>query len=296
MHYRNAHPARQALVKSLAVLTLMGLSGISHAKDTLIWLLRDMPPVTIFTGPDQGKGAMDKLMPLLTARMPQYDHLLMHVNRARGTQMLKDGIFACDPTLLWTPERAKSIVFSIPTYAVFSNGLIVRQQEMAQFAPYMQEGAIDLEALLASKTVKIGVVAERSYGQVIDPILSKVPDGELSLHYGNDAIGSLLQMERMGRLQGLISYWPEALYQARQQEIADEDVAFLPIKGTPKYQFTHIGCSDTERGRQAMEIINREMRVLRETKLVGFYAEWLPSPKREEYLEDAKAFFQKPGK
>jgi uncharacterized protein (TIGR02285 family) len=143
MHYRNAHPARQALVKSLAVLTLMGLSGISHAKDTLIWLLRDMPPVTIFTGPDQGKGAMDKLMPLLTARMPQYDHLLMHVNRARGTQMLKDGIFACDPTLLWTPERAKSIVFSIPTYAVFSNGLIVRQQEMAQFAPYMQEGAID---------------------------------------------------------------------------------------------------------------------------------------------------------
>lgn len=296
MPYRYSHPVRRVLVTTLAVLGLMGLPGISQGKDTLIWLLRDMPPVTIFTGPEHGKGAIDKLMPLLTARMPQYDHLLMHVNRARGTQMLKDGVFACDPTLLWTPERARYIVFSIPTYAVFSNGLIVRDEEMAQFAPYMDGGAIDLEALLASKTVKIGVVAERSYGLVIDPILNKVPDGELSLHYGNDAIGSLLQMERLGRLQGLISYWPEALYQARHQGIADQDLEFLPIKGTAKYQFTHIGCSDTEQGRQAMEIINREMRVLRETKLVGFYAQWLASPQREEYLNDAKAFFENPGK
>jgi uncharacterized protein (TIGR02285 family) len=104
-----------------------------------------------------------------------------------------------------------------------------------------------------------------------------------------------LQMERLGRLQGLISYWPEALYQARQQGIPEQDLVFLPVKGVPKYQFTHIGCSNTAQGRQAMEIINREMRVLRETKLVGFYAQWLPSPKREEYLEDAKAFFARPG-
>jgi uncharacterized protein (TIGR02285 family) len=296
MPYRNSHPARRALAASLAIVSLMGLSGISYAKDTLIWLLRDMPPATIFSGADQGKGAIDQLMPLLIARMPEYDHLLMRVNRARGTQMLKDGVFACDPTLLWTPERAKDIVFSIPTYAVFSNGLIVRREELTQFAPYMDGDVIDLRALLASKTVKIGVVAERSYGQVIDPILSKVADGELSLHYGNDAIGSLLQMERLGRLQGLISYWPEALYQAHQQGITDQELTFLPVKDVPKYQFTHVGCADTTQGRQALEIINREMRVLRETKLVGFYAQWLPSPKREEYLEDAKAFFDKAGK
>lgn len=296
MPYRYSPPAMRALITSLAVLSLIGIPRIVLGKDTLVWLLRDMPPVTIFSGPDQGKGAVDRLMPLLTARMPQYDHLLMHVNRARGTQMLKDGVLACDPTLLWTAERAKSIVFSIPTYAVFSNGLIVRNEEMAQFAPFMDGNVIDLQALLNSKTVKIGVVAQRSYGQVIDPILNQVPEGELVVHYGNDAVGSLLQMERLGRLHGLISYWPEALYQARQQGITDQDIAFLPIKGVPKYQFTHIGCSNTEQGRQAMEIINNEMRVLRESKLVELYAQWLPSPLREEYLQDAKVFFEEPGK
>lgn len=296
MHYRNSPPALRVLVATLTVLSMMCLTATSHAKDTLIWLLRDLPPATIFSGPDEGKGAIDRLMPLLMARMPEYEHLLMRVNRARGTQMLKDGVFACDPTVLWTPERAKSILFSIPTYVVFSNGLIVRNQDMAQFTPFMKGNTVDLEALLKSKTVKIGIVAERSYGQVIDRILDAVPTDELNVHYGSDAVGSLLQMERLGRLQGLISYWPEALYQARQQDIAEQDVAFLPIKGVPKYQFTHIGCSDTEQGRQAMEIINREMRLLRETKLLGFYAQWIPSPEREQYLKDAKNFFDTQGR
>lgn len=296
MPYRTSSLKRAVLTIALAIFSQFGMPGTSYAKDTLIWLLRDMPPVTIFSGPDQGKGAIDQLLPLLTARMPEYDHLLMHVNRARGMQMLKDETFTCDPMLLWTAERAKSVIFSIPTYAVASNGLIVRRQDLEKFAPFIEGKSVDLAALLASKSVRIGIVAERSYGQVIDPILKSVAQEDLSLHYGNDAIGSLLQMERLGRLEALISYWPEALYQARQQGIVPEDLAFLPVKGTPKYQFTHIACSNTPEGKQAIDVINREMRVLRESKLIDLYAQWLPSPQREEYLQDAKAFFQDTGK
>ncbi|PHX44215.1 hypothetical protein AO263_16145 [Pseudomonas sp. NZIPFR-PS5] len=63
----------------------------------------------------------------------------------------------------------------------------------------------------------------------------------------------------------------------------------MPVKDVPKYQFAHIACSKTEKGRAAMEIINREMRVLRVTRLIGFYAEWMM--KKEEYLRDAQTFF-----
>jgi uncharacterized protein (TIGR02285 family) len=275
----------------VALLFLSVLPSSGHGKETLIWLLRDMPPVTIFSGPQQGQGAIEKLMPLLIARMPEYEHMLMHVNRARGMQMLLDNSFTCDPMMLWTAERAKNIIFSIPTYAVRSNGLVVRQDDRHRFDPFISGGQIDLAALLKSGTIKLGVVAERSYGPVIDEILHSTPEQELSLHYGNDAIGSLLQMERLGRLQALISYWPEALYQARQQGMAPQNLEFLPVKGTPKYQFTHIGCSDTPQGHQAMEIINREMRVLRKTSLIDLYAQWLPEGERDEYLQDAKAFF-----
>lgn len=285
-------PARLRLTRVFLALVLFGLPCISQGKDKLIWLLRDMPPATIFSGPYQGQGAIDQFLPLLIARMPEYDHLQMRVNRARGMQMLNDSSFTCDPTLLWTPTRAKSIIFSIPTYIVFSNGLIVRKDDLPLFTPFIADGHIDLSALLASKTIKLGVVAERSYGMVIDKILSQVPDGELSEHYGNDAVGSLLQMERLGRLQAMISYWPEARYQAMQQGIRLDELRFLPVKDTPKYQFTHIGCSDTPQGRQAMEIINREMRSMRETSLLNFYANWLDPELRPQYIQDAKAFFE----
>ncbi|MDB6142587.1 MAG: hypothetical protein JWP80_1631 [Pseudomonas sp.] len=292
MAYRSLPLSRPCLGLLLVLLTLVGAPRTGWAKDTLIWLLRDLPPLTIASGPEQGQGSIDRLMPLLIARMPEYNHQLLHVNRARGMQMLLEPSFTCDPTLLWTAERAKNILFSIPTYAVISNGMIVRRTEIERFRPFVKDGQIDLEALLASKTIKVGVVAERSYGPVIDLIVHKTPADELSQHYGNDAVGSLLQMERLGRVQALISYWPEARFQAQQQNLDPDELMFYTVKGTPKYQFAHVGCSNTPLGRQAMEIINREMRVLRRKQLIDFYADWLDPQSRAEYLQDAKAFFE----
>jgi uncharacterized protein (TIGR02285 family) len=292
MVHRSLPYSRPGLRLLLLLLILFGVPRTGLAKDTLIWLLRDLPPLTIASGPQQGQGAIDRLMPLLIARMPEYNHQLLHVNRARGMQMLLEQSFTCDPTLLWTAERAKNILFSIPTYAVISNGMIIRREDAERFSPFIKDGQIDLQALLTSKTIKLGVVAERSYGPAIDAIVHNAPADELSLHYGNDAVGSLLQMQRLGRVQALISYWPEARFQAQQQNIDAGELAFYTIKGTSKYQFAHVGCSNTPQGRQAMEIINREMRVLRQQELIDFYAQWLDPQSREEYLQDAKAFFE----
>ncbi len=299
IHRRMVNRYPRALKSGLLSLLITSLSTMmpsaAQARETLTWLLRDFPPLTISTGPQAGQGAIDKLMPELIARMPEYDHQIMHVNRARGTQILQDpNAFACDPTLLWTPERDKTILFSIPTYAGPGNGITVERSNHAMFTPFLdEEGHIDLMALLASNTVKVGIVAERSYGPVIDHIIRATtqPDS-LILHYGNAAVGSLLQMERMGRFQAIISYWPEARYHAQQQGVSLSELEFYPVKDAPKYQFAHIGCSKTDKGRAAMEIINREMRLLRVSRLIGFYAEWMA--RKEEYLRDAQTFFEEP--
>lgn len=294
MAYRSLRPLRRVLNITLIALTLVCITPFAMAKETLTWLLRDLPPLTIFSGPQKGQGSIDRLMPLLIARMPEYDHLIMHVNRARGMQMLRESTFTCDPTLLWTAERAKTIIYSIPTYATQSNGVVVRKEDSSRFRPYIEEGQLDLRALLASRSIKLGIVAERSYGPVIDGILNTSPSDDVSRHYGNDAVGSLLQMQRLGRLQALISYWPEAHFLATQQSIEPTDLVFYPIKGAPKYQFAHVGCSDTVQGREAIEVVNREMRVLRQSRLIDLYADWLDPPARDQYLQDAKAFFETP--
>jgi uncharacterized protein (TIGR02285 family) len=293
---RSSHRQRTRLLVLLLTSILSAAPGMAHARETLTWLLRDFPPLTIFSGPQAGLGAIDKLMPELIARMPEYDHQIMHVNRARGTQMLQDpDVFACDPTLLWTPERDKTILFSIPTYATPGNGVTIERNNHKLFAPYLSEDRhLDLAGVLASNTVKIGIVGERSYGPVIDNVIrSTTQPNNLILHYGNAAVGSMLQMERMDRFQAIISYWPEARFHAQQQGIPLDELEFFPVKDAPKYQFAHIGCSKTEKGRAAIDIINREMRTLRTTKLIDFYAEWMV--KKEEYLRDSKTFFDEPG-
>nr|WP_256587253.1 TIGR02285 family protein [Pseudomonas sp. FW300-N1A1] len=271
---------------------LLVFSGAVHARETLTWLLRDLPPLTIFEGPQKNQGAIDRFMPLLIAGLPEYEQRIMRVNRARGMQMLLEPGFTCDPSLLWSPERAQRLAFSIPAYRIRSNGIVIRHQDRGVLAPYLIDNQVDLTLLLVRENGKLGVVAERSYGQVVDRILQQAPNNSLSSHYGNDALGSLLQMQRLGRLSVLLGYWPEIRYQAQQQGISPDELEFYGIRGTDKYQSIHIACSDTPLGRQAIQGINATLRDLRQNRLVEFYAQWLDPQMRDEYREDARTFFQ----
>jgi uncharacterized protein (TIGR02285 family) len=275
----------------LALLACAVTTATVQARETLTWLIRDLPPLTIYDGPQKGNGAVDQLLPLLIASMPEYQHSIQRVNRARGMQMLHERNFTCDPTLIWTAERSKFVVFSIPSYGLLSNGLIVRQRDRQILEPFLQDQHVDLQALLAAQTIKVGMVAERSYGEHLDKLLKAAPAHTLVPHHGNDAVGSLLQMQHAGRLKVLLGYWPEIRYQTRQQGMAADEFAFYPLKDMDKYQFIHVGCSDTALGRAAIARINKELLVLRRETLVGFYAQWLDPQLRSQYLQDAQSFF-----
>ncbi|EXF94834.1 hypothetical protein HK44_028310 [Pseudomonas fluorescens HK44] len=271
---------------------LLAIPSAAQAKDSLIWLMRDLPPLTIFDGPQKNQGVIDRLLPALIASMPEYQHTTFRVNRARGMQMLLEPSFTCDPSLLWSPERAKHITYSIVAYRVPANGIVIRHADREALAPFIIGNSVDLERLLADRDKKLGVIAERSYGQVVDRLLQQAPSNSLAAHYGNDALGSLLQMQRLGRLTALLGYWSEIRYQAQQQGISPDELEFYRLRGTDKYQSIHIACSDTEQGRQAITHINTLLRGPGQTRLVEFYAQWLDPKMRSEYLEDAKRFFQ----
>ncbi|MFC6339441.1 TIGR02285 family protein [Pseudomonas karstica] len=271
---------------------LGGLPLSGHAEEPLTWLVRDLPPMTIFNGPQKGLGAVDQLLPLLIERLPEYRHQILHVNRARGMQMLLAPSFTCDPSLVWTPARAKSIVFSIPAFAVVANGVTIRQSQRQVLAPFIVDGQFDLKAFLETRKARLGVIAERSYGPVIDERLQHADPQNLAAHYGNDALGSLLQMQRRGRLEGVLGYWPEVRYQALQQGIDPQDLIFYPVIGSAPYQRLRIGCTDTSQGRKAMTRINQVLRRIPQDSLLQSYASWLDPVLRERYLKDNAQFFQ----
>ncbi|WP_238067335.1 TIGR02285 family protein [Pseudomonas shirazica] len=265
----------------------------ASAKERIFWLVRDLPPFTILEGPETGQGVIDQLLPLLIRQMPEYDHSIVRVNRARGIQMLQDlNSFTCDPTLLWTPERAEYVRFSVPSLGVLSGGLVLRKDSEALVAPYLDGQEVDLHALLSKAPLKLGVVAERSYGTQIDAILRQLPDSAFSRHYGNDATANLLQMQQLGRLRMVLGYWPEVRYLVEQQGGALADYRFHPVQGVNRYQFLHVGCSNSELGREAIAHIDQLLPALRRDVLPGLYARWLDPALQENYLEESKRFFE----
>lgn len=262
------------------------------AKEKLIWLLRDLPPLTIFEGSRKGQGAVDQMLKKLIEQMPEYDHDILRVNRARALQMLQEHGFNCDPTLLWTPERARFIHFSMPSMGTLSNGLVVRKQDQAMVAPFLVDNVIDLKALLASHTAVLGMVAERSYSTPIDGLLRETAEENLRPHYGSDAVRSLLQMQHLGRLKWLLAYWPEVRYLSQELGLRQDDLIFYPIQGVANYQFIHVGCTDTPLGHEAVTRINQLLLNLRGTVLPPLYAQWLDPQMHDSYLEDARRFFE----
>ena len=119
-----------------------------------------------------------------------------------------------------------------------------------------------------------------------------MPDTAFSRHYGNDATANLLQMQQLGRLRMVLGYWPEVRYLVDLQGGALADYQFHPVKGVNRYQFLHVGCSNSELGREAIAHIDQLLPALRRDVLPGLYARWLDPALQEDYLEESKRFFE----
>lgn len=261
-------------------------------KSRLIWTVRDMPPFNIFEGPMKNQGIVDRMLALLMADLPQYEHVTSVANRARATQILNSGVLTCDPGLLWSKEREAIMYFSIPTLGILTNGVVVRKVDEAKLAAFIQRDEFDLAGFLADGRFTLGTLVERSYGKVIDAELKQAQPKNLVVHHGIDATLSLLRMQQHQRLTAVLGYWPELRYQGENAGVPLEALNFYPVKGVPIYQLAYITCSKTPEGLEAIKAINASVRRRREGEVVDLYAQWLDGATRAAYLKAAKSFFK----
>lgn len=280
-------------LRRLALLALCAFAALpAYAeKPRLIWTIRDMPPFNILEGPLKGQGISDRMLGLLMADLPQYEHVLSVANRARATQILTSGVLTCDPGLLWSKEREQMMYFSIPTLGILTNGIVLRKADEAELSRFIHKGEFDLSAFLADGHYTLGTLVERSYGKVIDAELKQANPKNLVIHHGTDATLSLLRMQQHQRLSAVLGYWPELRYQSENAGVPLDALNFYPVKGVPTYQLTYVTCSKTPEGLEAINAINASVRRLREGEAIGLYAQWLNGATREAYLNAAKGFF-----
>jgi uncharacterized protein (TIGR02285 family) len=285
------------LLSYLALIVLSVLASLpacAETKPQLVWTIHNIPPFTIVEGPLKNQGIGDQMLALLTADLPQYEHVYSVGNRARTIQKLSSGTLTCDPGLLWSKEGEQISYFSVPTHGILSSGVVVRKQDEHELAAFIQQAEFDLAAFLADGRFNLGIQIGRSYGEVIDAKLARAKPNTLVAHYGTNPTLSLLRMQQRQTLTALLSLSPELRYHGENAGVPLDTLSVYPVKGVPKYQLVYISCSKNPEGLAAIKAINASLRHLREGQLAGLYTQWLDSASRETYLKAAKDFLNEP--
>lgn len=145
------------------------------------------------------------LVGFLQARWPGVRQTIIQANARRAWQMVGDGEHACQVSSVRTPEREK-LAFFTDTLIGPPQQLIVRR-DRAALLPRNAAGEADLARLVADEHLRGALVDGRSYGDLIDAQLQKLPRSARLVRYASSDFGSrMLLMLGRDRADYTIGY------------------------------------------------------------------------------------------
>ena len=223
-------------------------SSVTIAKETVLWRVTDWPPFYILEGEDKGKGLYDKMIALLAAGMPEYNHETRQMNTARWLHEIEEGTQVCHPSVLPDTLATLSVVNSIllPHRVIFKKNAV---EESKLRSP------ISLDELLANDSYQGGVSAKRYTDR-----LNKIVERHLfkSHIYESPNYKKIIALVLHGRIDYIIEYAPIIYYSAKNSgiESSTTSLEIFETRDTP-YLLVHVGCPKTEWGEMMIKKINK---------------------------------------
>lgn len=225
----------------------------------------------------------------------EYKHVDLSANFKRIVSMLKNGNPCIMVGLFRTEERLKKgILYSeIPLHLLMPNRLIIRKEDRSRLAQWIKGDAIDLKMFVRSQKFKIGIHSGRAYSGIIDHILTNNKTNQSISNAKN--FSSLFAMLNAGRVDAIVNFPDELVYNARQLQIPVDRFLPLKIKGMELYTKPYIAFPGTDFGQKlkaSVDSILRKPDVLSE--LLVYYAEWIPDKAaQKEYHELVQSYYKK---
>jgi uncharacterized protein (TIGR02285 family) len=246
MFFDHGHPFRHLCAFLLGLLML--LPAGAQAKEALIWLKTEWPPV--FTARSDGFG--DQALAWLMDRLPDYEHSVQNLPLARLLKTLESqDATICASGLARNPAREQQYLISRDFMHMPALALVVRADAVDAFARYRRaDGGVEMRRLLAQSDLKGAVNDNRSYGAILDAMLQGTSLVRLS------KTSNMVSMLAARRFDWALLYPFEATRQARQEAPAPE-IAGLPIAEIPGLIEGGITCNRTAGGRQVIAKIDR---------------------------------------
>ena len=256
-----------------------------YAKDTINWLYPDFPPTNIVSGTYKGEGVVNKMQKNIFKYLSDYEHREVTANFARILENMKKKQNICSSALLWNESRAKFIEYSIESFWVYPNMLIIKKEDIDQFKEYKDSnGNYSLEDILKDKKLILGYSFGRSYGTVLDKILKQYANNRNSMPIAQQSLlKGLLKMLVRDRFDYTLGYNHEVGYVDKEYKITGEFIS-LPLTEVNKLIPVYIGCSKNKRGRKVIKELNKYLKEVRTTdEHQNAYLKWIDSNARDKY-------------
>jgi len=244
--------SRGSLLRSVLLALLFSISVQPvRAEDKVLWVKTEWPPV--FMPNRQGFG--DSALAWLIARLPpDYTHEMRALPLPRLLRLMEDPqLTVCTSNLLRTPEREKQFLISRDIMRMPALGLVVRSADAKDFQPLLNDqGMVEFRRLLQA-TLDGAVNQNRSYGPVLDGLLRDAPSDAPVARLPKT--GNMVSMLAAKRLDWLLLYPFEAIWQARQEQTAPV-LSVLPIAEIPTVNLGGVTCNRTPVAARLVPVID----------------------------------------
>lgn len=218
---------------------LLLVAPVVQAQEKILWLKTDWPPV--FMSNRQGFG--DAALAWLVARLPpDYTHEMRSLPLPRLLRLMDDPhVTVCTSNLLRTPAREAQYLISRDIMRMPALGLVVRSDDARDFQPLQDaSGMVEFRRLIQQAALDGAINQNRSYGPVLDGLLrDAAPDAPVTRL---PKTGNMVSMLAARRLDWVLLYPFEAIWQARQEQTAPV-LSVLPIAEIPTVNLGGVTCN-----------------------------------------------------
>lgn len=240
-------------VLALVVLLLSSLSIASSAKPLLNWATNTAPPFHIAGGTFEQQGICDQLLISIKKQLPGLSHQTFVMPQPRIHQALNNREPLCFPCMIHRAQPTKTAIFSNPTHWYRPQGVITRKALANHFNQQFGNPLV-LARLLEASTFKLGLAAGRKYGE-LESLLGPYRKNGL-IRSGDDGPVALLKMIQSGRIDFTLDYDIILTYLIKTAPEHAEGLVYVPLAELPQPIAGAVGCSNSDWGRQQIELIN----------------------------------------
>ena len=290
-----ALPSAALLLLGSAFLLLLAAAP-AHAQassaptDTVIWISGE--PAEPGTKPFS-----QVLVGFVQARWPEARQVIITANARRAWQMVGNGEHACQISSLRTPEREK-LAFFTDTLIGPPQQLIVRRDKAA-LLPCTAAGEVDLPRLLADERLRGSLVDGRSYGDLVDAQLEKLPSHAQIVRYTASDFGSrMLPMLSKDRADYTIGYDVSLSHPPFEDgTLPSATLMSVPIAGASAPARAGVACPRNAWGLATIQRIDKLLSTPAGVSMLRAETEhWLTPEARQRYGSRLEEFYRERAK